>query len=209
MLLLNDFSPTVETGPSLEPVTLEEAKRHIRQPLAVDDEEIPNIIQAAREFAEKKAEVTFITTERKLWLPRFPTVRDYGGAYDDRRIVLPYDPLISVTSVEHLDTDGVLQTLTVTTDYVATQAARPGYVIPAWGKFWPSTRQTIEAVRVTWSAGFGAAASDVPMAAKQAILMLIAGMYRDREPTDYEQVYQTNPGVGALLATIWSGHKWA
>ncbi len=210
-LLLADFNTTVVTPPTVEPVTLAEAKQHIRQPLAVDDVEIPNTIKAAREFAELKSGATFTTTVRKLWLPRFPTARTvFGGGlgeFEDRRIVLPHSPLIGVTAVEHLDTDGVLQTLTVTTDYIVTQGSRPGYVVPAWGKHWPATRQTIEAVRVTYSAGYGAAAA-VPLAARQAILMLVAGFYRDREPTDFEQLYRNDPSIEALLMTVSDGFKW-
>lgn len=213
-LLLADFNTTVVTPPTVEPVTLQEAKKHIRQPLAVDDAEIPNTIKAARDFAELKSGATFTTTVRKLWLPRFPTARtDSGGGlgglgeFHDRRIVLPHSPLIGVSAVEHLDTDGVLQTLTVATDYVVTQGSRPGYVVPAFGKHWPTTRQTIEAVRVTYSAGYGAA-SDVPMAARQAILMLVAGFYRDREPTDFEQLYRNDPSIEALLMTVSDGFKW-
>ncbi len=207
-LLLRDFNTTVVTPPTEEPVTLQEAKKHIRQPLAVDDVEIVDKIKAAREFAEFKSGATFITTVRKLWLPRFPTARtDSGGEFHDRRIVLPRSPLISVTSVEHLDTDGVLQTLTVTTDYVATQGSRPGYVVPAFGKHWPTTRQFMEAVRVTYVAGFGAAA-DVPSDAKEAILRLVGGFYRDREPTDFEQLYRNDPSIEALLMTVSDGFKW-
>ncbi len=208
-LPLADWNPQVVTPPSVEPVSLAEAKKHIRQPLAVDDAEIPNTIKTAREFAEHKSSATFITTVRRLWLPRFPIARtDFGGEFGDRRIVLPYSPLISVSAVEHLDTDGVLQTLTVTTDYAATQGSRPGYVVPAYGKHWPATRQFMEAVRVTYSAGFGDSAADVPMAARQAILMLVAGFYRDREPTDFEQLYRNDPSIEALLKTVSDGFKW-
>ena len=194
--VLDEFSTTVETEPEEEPVTLDEAKRQIRQNIPDDDLELNLMIKAARKFCETKIARQFVTATRKLWLDKFPD-----------EIRLPRSPLQSVTTVEYIDVNGTLTTL-ATADYTVSQAASPGRVMPAHGKSWPSTRAIIEAVRVTYVAGYGLAVA-VPETIKLAILKVVAGAYRDRESTDFEQVYETDPSVKALLATEWDGWQWA
>lgn len=94
-------------------------------------------------------------------------------------IRLPKSPLISVESIKYIDTDGILQTLANTEYQVKTDEVE-GLVYPAYGKAWPSVRCEPGAIRIEFSAGFGAAA-DVPASIKNWILMAVATWYRQRE----------------------------
>jgi len=71
------MSLTIVTPPAEEPVTLTEAKNHLRVDLSDDDSLISALIVAAREHAEAITRRAFITQTLKLSLDAFPatTVR--------------------------------------------------------------------------------------------------------------------------------------
>lgn len=46
---------------------------------------------------------------------------------------------------------------------------------------WPQTYTREDAVRVTWAAGYGPAATDVPAAIRQAMLLMIGHWFENRE----------------------------
>lgn len=81
-------------------------------------------------------------------------------------------PVFSVQSVKYSASDGVQQTLDPQ-DYFADRVSRPGYVVPAVGKAWPSTA-AINAVVVDFTAGYGVDASTVPDCARLYILARLA-----------------------------------
>jgi uncharacterized phiE125 gp8 family phage protein len=54
-------------------------------------------------------------------------------------------------------------------------------VTPAYDKVWPSARSVRDAVQIRFIAGYGDAASDVPQAIKQAILLLVGHWFENRE----------------------------
>lgn len=84
-------------------------------------------------------------------------------------IRLPYSPCSSVTSVKYLDSAGVEQTLNAL-DYELSSENQAAYVVPAYGKTWPTTYDKINAVKVDAVFGYGALITDVPSDYKLFIL---------------------------------------
>jgi uncharacterized phiE125 gp8 family phage protein len=189
------------TPPAEEPVSLAEAKSHLRVDFADDDALIAGIIVAARQRAETVCRRALVSQQWRLVVDRFPSpmagrLTEYwlgqqwgmagmGGVSQfpvtDRTgygFILPLSPLISVDSIQYTDTGGVLQTMAVS-DYKADAASDQPRVVPAYGKAWPSTRQEINAVQLTFTAGYGAAAA-VPQAIRQWMLLHIGAMYENR-----------------------------
>ena len=152
---------------SEEPITVAEAKASpsLRVAVATDDTDIGTLITTARDMAETITRRAFITQTWELVLDGFPT----GG------IVLPLPPLQSVASIKYIDTDGAQQTLDALL-YAVDTDSEPGLVVPAYGESWPSTRDEVNAVRVRFVAGYGAAA-DVPAAIKTWIKMRAGTLY--------------------------------
>lgn len=160
---------TVKTPPATEPVSLSTVKDHLRIDTTDQDSALSNLIQAARERAERYLARALITQTLELRLDRFPSM-----------IELPRPPIQSMDTITYIDPDGVEQTLA---SYDAdTEGAR---IIPSHGSDWPTTRVTVNAVTVTYTAGYGDAA-DVPEAIKQGMLVQIERMY-DRHDTDYDK----------------------
>ena len=159
------MNPKRITTPT-EPVTLAEAKLHLR---GVDDTAedalITALISAARETCEDRIEGTIPVTGWRLTLDAFPDA-----------IKLPRGPVASVESVKYLDAAGVEQTLSPL-DYLVDTASMQGYIVPAYGKAWPDTRGQINAVTVEYTAGSASA----PHALKAWMLLAIGEMFANRE----------------------------
>jgi len=90
--------------------------------------------------------------------------------------------LVSVGSIQYVDTDGATQTLAATEYTVDATQRAPGRIVEAFDKSWPDTRVTPNAVTVTFDAGFGAAV-DVPEEYKQIIKLYFEHLYDHREST--------------------------
>ncbi len=157
--------------------------------------ELVRWIISAREFVETYTGRKLLTQTLALKLNGFPC----GD------IVLPFSPVSSVTSVTYLDTDGVSQTWTAgstgyTTDLPTGPWAAPARVRPAYQVTYPQTRDDINAVTVTFVAGYGAAVSAVPAGIKSAMLMLISHWDRNREAVNVGNIVNVLPfGIDALL----------
>ena len=167
------WSKDVVTPPAVEPVTLAEAKIHLRVDVADDDLLIGTVIGAAREMVESFLRRTLITTIVDLFLDSFP-----GAA---GVIYVPSPPLQSVTSIKFFDTSGVQQTLPVA-DYLVDTATEPGRITPSPDALtWENTELRTNAVVVRYVAGYGAEETDVPDAIRASILLIIADLYEHRE----------------------------
>lgn len=138
-----------------------------------EDPELVTMIRAAREQVEKLSWRALITQVWDIYYDRFPV----GG----EPFTLPLPPLQSVDQIDYVDTDGDAQTL-ASSQYQVHEYAEPAIVRAAYNVTWPDVRdETLEAVTVTITAGYGDAASDVPRRYKQAILFLIGHWYANRE----------------------------
>lgn len=170
------------TGPASEPVTVAQAKVHLRVDHDADDNYIESLIVQAREYVEHHQERAILSQTWELHLDSFPAGCETPRGLRSAMIFLPTAPLQSVTHVKYYDGDGTLTTLD-TDDYlvigVGTKAR--GSIVPAVGLSWPTTQDRPEAVVARYVAGYADAAS-VPAATKQAILLMVAQAYEFREP---------------------------
>lgn len=161
------------TPPAIEPVSLEEAKAHIRQDSPADDAYITGLITEARETIENLARRALISQTWRLSLDRWPAV-DY--------ISLPRPPLASVTSLIYLDQAGD-DTTWASSNYIVDSDSEPGRLVLAYNVSWPSTPTLypVNPIQITYVAGYGDEAADVPAMWKKAILMLLGHWYENRE----------------------------
>lgn len=152
--------------PAIEPVTLQEAKDHLRLDTDAHDAMLQVQIQAAREHVEMFTRRQLIVATYLFTLPAFASV-----------IVLPYPPLHQVTQVQYRDPQGVL-TLLPPTAYTVDTSSEPGRLyVPTL----PATGMALDAVQITFEAGYGASGADVPARARQAMLLLVGDLYEHAE----------------------------
>jgi uncharacterized phiE125 gp8 family phage protein len=160
-------------APAAEPLTLAEALVHLRADADAgpNDAYVTSLIAVARAACEERTERSLITTAWRLHLPAFPS---------DGVILLRVAPIIEVQSVQYLDAAGVLQTLAAD-QYQLDPHAEPGRLSVAPGATWPATQTGADAaVRVNFTAGYGATGASVPAPLKHWMLLAIGEMYELR-----------------------------
>lgn len=160
---------TVVTPPAADDpvVTLTEAKLHLRVEHDADDELIEALVLAATEQAQSELRRQLVTATLLLQLDAFSSC-----------IELPRGAR-SVLSVDYDDETGNEQTLDDAT-YLVDVDSLPGRLTLADGYSWPSTYPGSNAVRITYTAGYGAAAA-VPAGIKAWIKLHVGALYRSRE----------------------------
>ena len=173
------------TPPAGEPISLAEAKLHLRVDGGDDDLMIGSLITAARQAAETITGRQLMTARWRLVLDAFPgPLLMHAGSGSSfslpaHAILLAKCPVQSVVSVEYLDMNGTTQVLPAS-DYVLDAACEPARLSPVFGKTWPPTLPQIGAVTVTFDAGYGSA-SEVPEGLKSWIKLRVGSLYGHRE----------------------------
>jgi uncharacterized phiE125 gp8 family phage protein len=155
------YPPTVTTPPTSEPVTLAQAKAHLRVFHEDDNDYIGGLISTARDHAEKYCGATWAAA-------------DVSANCDDwcDLAFLPFAPVSAVTAISYVDTDGVAAVVDVSV-YEFRADARSVVLKP--GQRWP-TKQAGSRIAVSAEAG----AEDAPPAVKHAILLRVEDFYEHR-----------------------------
>ncbi len=197
----------VLSQPKSEPISLDEAKIHLRVDHGDEDELINILIQAAIELAEIHTNRSFITQTRQMKLDSFPAYygrSGYNGCIGT--IYLQNSPLISLSGVDadnnalgitYYDQNEALQTLSTSDYWVDSSSGIPRLVVK---NSWPSTFTMPNAVIITYTAGYGAATA-VPAQIKQALFLMIGHLYEHRESVSTEQLYEIPMGAKMLLGS--------
>jgi uncharacterized phiE125 gp8 family phage protein len=161
------FERTVDAAS--EPVTLSEVKDHLKIDGTDEDTYLTSLITASRQMLESELERSFITQTWKMYLPYFPL----------GEINIPKGKVLTVESVEYYDSNNSLQTVS-TDEYKTSLGADIGKIKAV--ESWPLTNTDHpDAVVITFTAGYGASADDVPNGLKQALLILIADSHNFRQ----------------------------
>lgn len=174
--------------PASEPVSLDEAKLHLRVDGDDEDDFIAGLLVAAREYFEETTRRALISQTWRLSLDEWPD-----------EIELPKPPLVSVTSITYKDDVGAQTTLSSSVYLVDTES-EPGRIVLASGQSWPAgTLYPVNPIQVTYVAGYGAATA-VPERMKQAIKLLLGHWYENREATVAGTIMKEIPlGIDSLI----------
>lgn len=170
---------TTVVAPSVEPLTADELKTHLRVTSSDEDTLIASIISAARVRAESLLRHRLITQTVELTMTGFPSY-----------IEIPVWPVVSVASVKYDDGDGVEQTVS-SADYLLVKR-RPRVIAPKSTATWPTPGIESDSVRVRCIVGYGDAGSNVPADILAAIRLIAGDLWEHRE----------NTVIGAPVASI-------
>lgn len=179
------------TGPAIEPITTTQALTHLREDSTGVDDYVDELIQAARESAEVMMNRATVNATYVLKMDRFPSI-----------IELPRGQCSSITSIDYYDSNGDTQSLD-STDYQADTDSTPARLKPNPNDAWPNTELgRLNAVTVTYTAGYGSTRTDVPQCIKNAMYLLIGHWYEHREAVITGTITkEIEMSVKALLAT--------
>jgi len=187
------------TAPTVEPVTLSEAKQHLRVTDDADNAYITNLIVAARQAVESGESWSL---ERSLINSTWRLTLD-GFAARVSVIELPRPPVASITSITYDDAANVAQTM-ASNRYRLLSDAEPARVMPVYNDEWPEAISYPGSVRITYVSGYGATAATVPQAIKQAVLLLVGDMYENRESI----LVGVNSGVLPTVRALLNPYQW-
>lgn len=156
-----------KTPPAIEPVSLASVKAQLQiDPTdTIYDDQLNELLPAAREWCETYQNRAYITQVWELALDEFPC---------GRSIRLPRPALQTVDSVAYVDTDDAPQTFT---DYDVDTFSEPGYLVRS--ALWPRTNCAVNNVIVTYTAGYGETPDDVPATIRQAIILLVVHWFNN------------------------------
>lgn len=186
-----------------EPLSVDFVReQHLRLSSAVEDDYIEHLITSARQQAERHCWRPLVVTTYRMVLDRFPSAE----------IVLRYPPLIEVTSLSYVDTDGDTQTLVEDTDFYVVRPDGPtagrAKILPSVTTIWPATQSAANAVTIDFEAGYldgtSPAALNVPQDVKDGMLLWIAERYKQRSLS----VHAFNQTPAVLQAeSIWKRYR--
>jgi uncharacterized phiE125 gp8 family phage protein len=161
--------------PTLEPVTLDQAKIQCRIDLeeTAEDAYLTALITVAREWVEESTKRALL---EQTWLAAY-TCWPCDGIFELAR---PFT--MAVESVKYRDVDGAEQTISAS-NYVTELNSVPGEVKLKCAYVKPTlSRDHQYPIQITFTAGYGETAADVPLKLSQAILMMVHHFYDNRLP---------------------------
>lgn len=163
------------TLPASEPVTLAYAKTYLRLDAGwtLDDTLITNLIQAAREHAEKITGRTLAQRTFRMVLDSMPYYTDtiqsqlaYPPSYYSlprysstlwnyaQMIKLPFPPAISVQQMRYIDASGAAQTMHQDVDFIFDRQSEPARLFPIPGQYWPANLYVANSCIIDFTAGY-------------------------------------------------------
>jgi uncharacterized phiE125 gp8 family phage protein len=173
---------------AVEPISVAEAKAHLRIDASDEDSLLTSLITAARMFVERTLSLALITESWSLYLDGWPR----SGT-----IVLPIQPVQAVTAVKVYDPDDSPTTVnseTYSIDVLSEPARRCRQAPCSYRPHGCSN-----AFEVAFTAGFGDEATDVPAPVRHALKLLVAHWFEHREPVVLGEFPQEVPATVAGL----------
>lgn len=169
------------SGPAVEPVTVADAKVHLRIDASAEDVLLGSLLLTSRLHIEAALGLALINQTWMLVLDRWP---------GDGIVEIPIAPLQAITAVRVRDTAGT-PSVVAPTSYLVDIASKPPRLV--WNNAAPPVPgRFANGIEIDLSVGFGANAASVPAPLKHAILMLTAHWYEHRDPVE----------IGSMTARI-------
>ena len=183
------MSMAMTAAPAVEPVTLAEAKAQLRVDGNAEDAYITSLIVTSRLQIEAALGLALITQRWRL------TLDDWPGA---GVVELPMRPVQSIESIAISHGDGAASLLPGASYHLDGMAQPARLVLKDEAP--PRPNAIAEGIAIDFTAGFGLLAVSVPQPIRQALLLLVAHWFENREPSDANNGTRIPDAVSALLA---------
>ena len=217
------------TEPTVNPVTLSEAKAHLRIDSDAEDALISSLVTAATRWAEDYCDRTWCYTQWQMSTDSFygnvgsPVqfgLRADGNNIDGRQTVVPNLDLelqrppmaqsgtATAVTITYTPSAGASTATLSASEYRVDRLSTPGVCRPLYGQTWPSHLLDFNSTTVTYWAGYSADGTSVPDGAKSAIKMIVAHLWKNREMSTETALTEVPMGVKALLDTLrWGSYR--
>jgi len=226
------YRSLVRNEEGAEPVTLAEAKLHLRIDNTDDDDLISALITTARRWAEDYCDRTFVVSQYTMSLDSFygdigspvqfglkadgNNIEGRQGTVPQLDIELPRPPLSPFDSdgqsnpvvITYIPTTGGTRTTLASSEYRVDYDATPGVARPLYGKTWPSHLVNQNSVKVTYYAGPSSywttdyGGTQNLAAVKSSIKMIVGHLWSNRDASTETALSEVPFGVKAMLDTL-------
>lgn len=174
--------------PSIEPVSLEKLKSHLRIVHSSDDEILSDFITLARESLEQKYQLALIT---QSW--RF----EYDLPFPPDGVCVHFRPVQSIDALNIINELGD-ERLIASSNYLTSHDYKMTRLVLRNGL---STTLDEQKFALTTTLGYGDQESDIPAALKQAIILIASAFYEGRfEDSDVDHKLETLKGLKILMS---------
>lgn len=163
--------PELVTAPTAKPISPAEAKAHLRVDHALDDALIERAIGAAVVHLDGYGGVL----GRALMAQRWRQFFSFWPA--SRSLRLSLAPAVAIVEIRVRASDGTETVLDPAGYRLLAKASQPQVLFPVSASL-PAAACEPDAIAVTYDAGYGANAADVPEPIRQAMLLMVGDMYR-------------------------------
>jgi uncharacterized phiE125 gp8 family phage protein len=194
---------------------------HLRIDQDVENDYLSSLIVCARQYVENYTRRSLLTQTWQLFLDHFPNAMHpvfdgwywvFTRSFEQRKlrykntIFLEYGPVQAISSVGYTDVTGTPQTLSAGTGYqISLNGSNQPRLYPPPLQAWPVTQpDLLDAVQITFTAGYGDEPKDIPQPIINAMLLLIGTWYQNRESSVVganQSQLPSNSTVDAMLAT--------
>ena len=181
--------PVLTGAPETLPLTLDEAKRHLRVEHGDENDLITSLIGAVTAHLDGWSGILGRCLIAQEWKASYPCFK--------RVLRLPF-PDVTAAAVSYFDAYDEAQAFDASAFRLLEDSAG-AYVWLAAGTTYPAVYGRPDAVQVTFTAGYGAAA-DVPLPIRQAMKLLIGHFYENREAVTAQAMRELPMAVKALIA---------
>ena len=187
------MSLVLTAAPAVEPVSLADARAHLRVDGTAEDAFISSLIITSRLHIEAALGLALINQSWTWTIDAWPGVagvefpvwslspldrisrRDF-----DVGVALPMRPVRTIDQIRIKAADGT-PTVLAPQRYVLDGTSHPARLLPTLQAL-PNPGQPVQGIQIDFTAGFSAAASDVPAPIRLALQMLVAHWFENREP---------------------------
>lgn len=159
-------------GPAVEPISLAQAKAHLRVDTDAEDALIASLITTSRLHIEAALDLALIDQSWTWSIDAWPRRKP---------LILPLRPVSAVTSIAVLDESDAAHQLSPS-DYLLDGNAVPARLVWRNPAGPPAPARPANGIEIAFVAGFGSSADNVPSPIRQALLLLVAHWYEQREP---------------------------
>ena len=207
------FDDRLVTGPTLEPLDIEEVKKNRRFASTSLDTLFDVWVASARQQFEEETGLQLLTATRVFLLDEWPA----GNC-----VLFSRGPVQSIVSVTYVDGDGVEQTMDAA-DYskippltLVDTYPTPGGIQLASGVTWPTIATQAQAIRIQYVAGYGDAPGAVPEIVRHALYLYIGTFHQQGEETSEQEIYCLPVGAqmvireakGHMRRTLYPRRSW-
>ena len=171
---------------SVEPLSLQEVKSHLRIELGETDEDdlLEAMITTVREYTEDYTGRALIRSHRAAYFDNWST---------NHCCLLPYPPLVAITSstaitgnssgaaVAYKDSTRGWNSFS-STGWIADTVSIPGRLCLEYDEDWPTkTLHNVNPIKVHFTCGYSTSSTGIPKTIKSAMKIMISDLYEQRE----------------------------